>query len=97
VTIACRLAGDARAGGAWDDCYYGDEDEDDEDFADALLDLLARIRSCLMRAECEPLYAVWEEYGCEEEGAADGAPPRPEETASGRVVAAELAAMLESA
>ena len=32
---------------------------------------------------------------CEEEEAADGAPPRPEETASGRVVAAELAAMLE--
>ena len=103
VTIACRLAGDALAGGAWDDCYYGDEDEDEEDLddgvaaatGDALLDLLARIRSCLMRGECEPLYAVWEEYGCEEEEE-DRPPPRPEETASGRAVAAELAAMLES-
>jgi len=101
VTIACRLAADALAGGAWDDRYYGDGDEDDEDLddgvaaatGDALLDLLARVRSCLMRGECEPLYAVWEEYGCEEE---EGAPPRPKETASGRAVAAELSAMLES-
>jgi hypothetical protein len=109
VTISCRLAADALAGGSWTDSYSGDGyDLDDQAVDDGiaiatgddLLDLLARVRSCLMRGECEPLYAVWEEYGLdgdeEEDEAAAEAPPRPKETASGGQVAAELGGMLES-
>ena len=112
VTVSCRLVTDALAGDPWDDAYYGDEDEDEDEGLgnsgvvatdDTLLDLLARVRSCLMRGECEPLWAVWEEYGNnddddddDDDDDEDEAPPRPEETASGRAVAAELASMLGS-
>jgi hypothetical protein len=102
VTISCMLDASALSGGGWEEPYY-DEDEDEEDDLvddgvvatdDSLLDLLARLRSCLMRGECEPLYAVWEEYGSEEDD--DEAPPKPKKTVKGAAVAAEIAGMLTS-
>ncbi len=107
VTISCRLAADALAGGAWTDWHHSYEDDQDDQAADDvvvatdddLLNLLARVRSCLMRGEYEPLYAIWEQYGShddddEEADDAGEAPPKPEETASGKAVAAELASVL---
>jgi len=105
--VSCRLSPDALAGDAWDDDYgdeYEDEDEEDLDegvavaTGDTLLDLLARLRTCLMRGRCEPLYAVWEQYGYEdEENDEEEAPLRPRQTAAGRTVAEDLAGILESA
>jgi len=104
VIIDCRLAAGMLAGFEENDGFWGGEgfDEDEEDLTDAgvaaiddsLLDLLARVRSCLMRGELEPLHAVWEEYGSDSDGTI--APPRPEETAAGATVAAELAAILDT-
>ena len=101
VTLSCQLSADALAGGTWNDSHDADEDEDglDDDPVvatdDSLLSLLARVRSCLMRGETEPLYAVWEKYGSDDEGKAPPVPPKPAKTATGGAVAAELASMLD--
>jgi len=102
VTISCMLDAGGLSGGGWEEPSY-DEDEDEEDDLvddgvvatdDSLLDLLARLRSCLMRGKCEPLYAVWEEYGSNDDEEDEESPPKPKETVKGTAVAAELAGML---
>ena len=102
VTVSCRLSPDVLAPDPWEG--YRDEDEDEDDLAegiaaatgDTLLDLLARLRTCLMKGRCEPLYVVWEQYGFRHDEDEEEAPPRPRQTAAGRAVAEELAGMLES-
>ena len=58
---------------------------------DALLDLLVRLRDCLKQGRCEPLWAVWQVYGYND----DKAPPRPRATDQGQAVADELEGMLD--
>ena len=105
VTISCRISTDVQFG-MWGESRY-DDDEDDEDdeetgddplvaIDDPLLDLLSRVRSSLMLGQFQPLYAVWETYGYDEEDAnPDDAPPRPEGTKESHAVAEELSSILE--
>ncbi len=105
VTISCRLHADALAPAGWDDAY-DDEQQEEHDQGSGpivatgdslLLDLLASVRSCLMRGWFEPLYAVWQQYGEEnDEDEAPAAPPRPRKSARAKAVATELAGMLDS-
>lgn len=104
VSIGCRVSTGAQYG-MWGESHYGDDDEDEEELGDGplivtgdpLLDLLARVRSCLMQGQFQPLYAVWEAYGYDDEDADPGdAPPRPRSTKQARAVAEELAEILES-
>lgn len=106
VTISCRLeAGMLLPDDYWDGRSYGydDEEEEEEDARDdaatddRLLDLLTRLRACLMKGQLDPLYVVWETYGSEEEDDDDAttAPPKPRKTKTGAEVAEELADLLE--
>ena len=104
VTISCRVSTDAQYG-MWGESQYDDDYEDDEETGDdplvviddPLLDLLSRVRSCLMRGQFQPLYAVWEAYGYDDQDAdPDDAPPRPRSTKESRAVAEELSSILES-
>ena len=103
VSISCMLNAGALSEGAWEEPHYDEDEDEDDDLVDdggvatddSLLDLLARLRACLMRGECEPLYAVWEEYGSDdEEEDEEDSPPKPKKTAKGGAVASELAGML---
>jgi hypothetical protein len=105
VTISCMLDAGAVSTGAWEEQYHGDDDDEEEDVFeesgvatdDSLLDFLAELRSCLKRGECEPLYAVWKEYGLDDDEEEDSPPkPKPKKSAKGAAVAAELARMLTS-
>lgn len=105
VTIRCRLDTGVWDPSGWDDPYDDEEGEEGDDEVDgvavatgnSLLHLLARVRSCLMRGWFEPLYAVWQEYGEEddEDETTGPAPPKPRKNVKGKAVAAELAAMLD--
>jgi hypothetical protein len=106
VTINCRLHADMLAPNDFGERYDeydeddGDEKRNDSATDDHLLGLLTRVRACLMKGQLDPLYAVWEAYGADdedEEQEATEAPPRPRRTKTGAAVAEELAELLERA
>ena len=75
VSIFCRLDAGAMAGfeTRWGEEYWDDEEEDDDEgnldvvCEDELLNFLAEIRRQLMDGDYRALYAVWQEYGWEDE------------------------------
>lgn len=80
VAIHCRVdAGSIMGGSHYDDYYdYYDDEEDEEEgpieeCGDGLLELLIDVRKCLMKGQFRPLYAVWDQYGEDD----DQAPPKP--------------------
>jgi hypothetical protein len=108
VTISCRLDAGTILGGfpedrdgneEWDEDNeeeYEDEDEDEVEIGDALLALLARVRKRLIQGDFSPLYAVWEQYGYEddEEDEEWETPPVPDEAKADPAVAEALADIL---
>ncbi len=78
-----------------------DEEEETEDTGyepdDSLLNLLTQIRKQLMDGDYRMLYAVWEEYGAEDEEEQDEEfekPPAPPEKPTGTQVIERLRNML---
>ena len=97
VTINCQLDSSSLydIGDAYQD-EYGDEEEEEEgeeaaedtqeldvDTGSPLLDLLAEVRDQLIHGDYRALYAVWEEYGCEDEGEEEPKPPVPSDKPTG--------------
>jgi hypothetical protein len=103
VTINCRLDAGAVFGGFPEDRdEYEEWDEDDEDeneaeAGDALLALLTRVRERLIQGDFSPLYAVWEQYGYEDDEADEEweTPPEPDEAKADPAVAEALADILD--
>lgn len=101
VSIHCMLEPGMVAGLMED--YYGEESEVEEEETDdtgyepddSLLNLLTHIRKQLMDGDYRALYAVWEEYGLEEEEEEEfHKPPTPPEKPTGTQVVERLRNML---
>lgn len=98
IAIYCTLdAADMITESYYDDYEeYDDEEIEEEDSGpikecnDELLNLLIKVRSCVMKGHFHPLYAVWEEYGHDDEDA----PPKPKANRTAANVAKKLAAIL---
>lgn len=85
--------------------YRGEEESEDEEEEtdetgyqpdDSLLNLLTQIRKQLIDGDYRALYAVWEEYGCEdgEDDEEFEKPPVPPEKSTGMHVVEQLRSML---
>lgn len=101
VTIHCRLDAGAVFGGFPQDRHeheeWDDEDEGQVESGDALLALLTRVRKRLIQGDFSPLYAVWEQYGYEEDEEDEvwETPPAPDEAKADPAVAEALADILD--
>jgi hypothetical protein len=110
VTVNCQL--DPSSQYELEDDYeeeYSDEEDGEEeeeedtqelavDTGNPLLDLLAEVRDQLIHGDYRALYAVWEEYGCEdEEGEEDEeeqTPPVPPDMPTGKHIVEQFRNML---
>lgn len=102
VSIHCMLDSGALAGlmGYYDEEESEDEEEETDDTGyepdDSLLSMLTEIRKQLIDGDYRSLYAVWEEYGREDEegGEEFEKPPVPPEKPSGKHIVERLQSML---
>lgn len=108
VSVFCRLDPGAMVFHKHHKDYIDETDEEEAqeegmryESEDPMLDLLIQVRAQLMAGDYRCLYAVWDEYGCEEEEIEQDedeepwtAPPAPPDKPGGRGVAQQFRSML---
>lgn len=99
IVIFCRV-NRAYIGDSYDeddDCY-GEEDDESVGFVaeDELLNLLVQVRQQLVNGDYRTLYAVWQKYGCSDEGEEDGFEiPVPPEKNTGKNIVEQFRNVLD--
>jgi hypothetical protein len=98
ITVYCRMDNSylPESNDVWLDEGYDDDEEETYHPEDKLMTLLVKVRDRLKKGDCQPLYAVWETYGYEDEDGdePEEAPPKPRRTKAGADIADEFASII---